>query len=65
MAGQFAKKIHAKKLILTHFSSRYTSKGQSDEKSEGPFVDLLVDEAKRECPETEVHAAEDFKKFEL
>lgn len=48
MAGMFAKKVEAKHLILTHFSSRYDDANQ------------LVEEAQENCKETSVLGAKDF-----
>lgn len=57
MAGRFAHQIRAKKLILTHFSMRYTTA----DASAGELTTLdLVKEAQVECPDTAVIAAEDF-----
>jgi len=50
-AGQVAKKANAKRLLLTHFSRRYSD------------VAPLVDEAKKEFPEA--IAAEDFMHIKL
>ena len=58
MAGSLAAKLCAKNLILTHFSARY----ESDAKVS---VATLVAEAQQQCPETKVHAAEDFLEFDL
>lgn len=64
MAGIFAHKIKAKKMILTHFSSRYGASGEKNEES-GLTIDDLVKEAQVECPNAQVLAAEDLKKFDL
>ena len=61
MAGQFAKKIQAKRMIITHFSSKYHGVHESEPMT---WKDLLV-EAQAECPDVKVEAAEDFLKFEL
>jgi len=60
MAGRFAHLLRAKKLILTHFSMRYTTA------TEGELgVDALVKEAQAECPATAVVAADDFKNIDI
>jgi len=61
MAGQFAKKIKASRIFITHFSSRYH--GLHD--TEPLTVKDLVSETQKECPDTKVEAAEDFARFEL
>lgn len=53
MTGEFAKKIAAKTLIITHFSSRYT------ETDADMSVEKLVAETRAACPETQVIAAAD------
>ncbi len=61
MAGEFAAKIKAKKLILTHFSMRYQIYAESE-----LSVKDLVQEAQKACGEaTQVVAAEDLLKIEL
>ncbi|KAL6079318.1 Ribonuclease BN [Balamuthia mandrillaris] len=77
MAGRFAKELAAKKLILTHFSMRYTSsegsqpqhqeKDAEEEKEEGgPLtVEQLCEEARAECPETLVVAALDLESYDV
>ena len=57
MAGAFAKRVAAKHLIITHFSSRYT-----DKDAERNVGQLLI-EAQAECPSTMVHAADDLWSF--
>jgi len=61
MAGQFAKRINASRMIITHFSSRYHALHDNE-----PITvkDLLL-ETQKECPETKVEAADDFSKFDL
>ena len=77
MAGQFAKQIEAKKLILTHFRFKSVSeittnlfffssmRYQGVSENESLTVDDLVKESQVECPNTQVFAAEDFKKFDI
>lgn len=60
MAGQFANVIGAKKLILTHFSMRYTTANEHE-----LTVNDLLTEAQSECPETAVLAADDFSVFDI
>ena len=59
MTGAFAHKINAKRLIITHFSSRYT-----DTSPDVTVADLLA-ETKRACPRTEVYAATDLWSFAI
>jgi ribonuclease Z len=59
MAGAFARRIGAKHLIITHFSSRYTD----SEADRG--VDQLLSEAQQECPGTVVLAADDLWSFNV
>lgn len=59
MAGDFAKKIGAQNLVLTHFSSRY----QNEE--ETISVKDLLKEAQVQCPQTQVIAAVDFMKIDI
>ena len=59
MAGAFARRIGARHLIITHFSSRYTD----SDADKG--VDQLLREAQAECPATVVHAADDLWSFVL
>ena len=59
MTGAFAHRIAAKRLIITHFSSRYTD-------GDGAFgVDQLLAETRAACPGTEVLAAEDLWTYAL
>lgn len=60
MAGRFAHSIQAKKLVLTHFSMRYTTAGEGE-----LGVAELQQEAQKECPQTIVHCAEDFSVFDI
>lgn len=53
MTGAFARKIAAKTLIITHFSSRYTEAGAE------MSVESLVAETRAACPGTQVLAAAD------
>lgn len=57
MAGAFARRIAAKRLIITHFSSRYTDGDGDGQKNSG--VDRLLAETREACPGTEVLAADD------
>jgi len=64
MAGRYAKQLKAKKLILTHFSMRYTTskEGSSEGSSkDGEEKDLtvndLVKEAQAECTDTTIVTA--------
>jgi ribonuclease Z len=59
MAGAFARRIAAKRLIITHFSSRYTE-------GDGDFgVDRLLAETREACPGIEVMAADDLWSYAL
>jgi len=60
MAGQFAAKICAAKMILTHFSMRYHGLNKEE-----LTVEDLKREAQSECPNTEVLVADDFFKFDI
>lgn len=74
MAGKFAHQIQAKKLILTHLSSRYnpqsfeetngeeSSSNKDEDKSE---AFNLLKEAQAECPNTVVESANDFSTFTI
>lgn len=59
MTGSFAQKIAAKRLIITHFSSRYT------DTSPTLTVAELLAETRQACPRTEVHAAADLWSFAI
>jgi ribonuclease Z len=59
MAGDFAQRVGARHLIITHFSSRYTDSAGDD------GVPRLVAEAQSRCPGTAVHAADDLWSFTL
>ena len=63
MTGAFAHRIAAKRLIITHFSSRYTD-GDGDGKGDCG-VDQLLAETRAACPGTEVLAAEDLWTYAL
>ncbi|MBA3707663.1 MAG: ribonuclease Z [Planctomycetes bacterium] len=54
MTGELARRLRARTLIITHFSSRYT-----DEEPDEPSVEALVAEAALACPGTTVLAARD------
>jgi ribonuclease Z len=60
MAGRFAHSIEAKKLVLTHFSMRYTTAAEGE-----LGVADLQREAQKECPHTTVVCAEDFSVFDI
>ena len=58
MTGLFAKKLGARKLVLTHFSQRY--RGIEEEEKDGSVsVQILVDEAKQAYESNNVVAAHD------
>ena len=59
MAGAFARRVGARHLIITHFSSRYTDADATR------GVAQLLTEAQAECPGTVVHAADDLWSFTL
>jgi ribonuclease Z len=61
MAGEFAARLKAKKLIITHFSQRYSTATGPDEIT----VEHLVKEAQHECPDTAVLAAADLQNFDI
>jgi ribonuclease Z len=59
MTGHLAQRMAAKRLIITHFSSRYTTA----EDVEACSITDLVAETARMCPQTQVSAAEDLATF--
>lgn len=63
MAGEFARKINAKKLVLTHFSARY-QRAQGSEKCEN-VMGALLDEAKQGFQNDSVEAARDFFTYDV
>lgn len=58
MAGRFAQEVGARVLLVTHFSPRYM-------KGSTLTVQDLVEQARKECPETRVIAAADRWHFEI
>ena len=73
MAGEFARKIQANALVLTHFSNRYSSRGGApDEKlrgaSDGDHKDVLqqlIGQARGAFGKDRVWAAYDFFTFDV
>ena len=73
MAGAFARKIRAKALVLTHFSNRYSNRGdmqgeQLRSQSEGDRQDVLqwlTNQAKEAYGCDRVWAADDFYTFQV
>ncbi len=73
MAGAFARKIRAKALVLTHFSNRYSNKGEMQgeqlrSESEGDRQDVLrwlTNQAKEAYGRDTVWAADDFYTFQV
>jgi ribonuclease Z len=61
MAGEFAARIKAKKLIITHFSQRYSTATGPEEIT----VEHLVKEAQHECPDSAVLAAVDLQSYDI
>jgi ribonuclease Z len=59
MTGALADRMAAKRLIITHFSSRYTTDAEADTRS---IADLVAETAHR-CPHTAVSAADDLTAF--
>ncbi|KAL0049373.1 hypothetical protein WJX82_000641 [Trebouxia sp. C0006] len=73
MAGAFARKIRAKALVLTHFSNRYSNRGEMQgeqlrSESEGDRQDVLrwlTNQAKEAYGSDSVWAADDFYTFQV
>lgn len=63
MAGEFARKIEAEKLILTHFSARY-QRVEGSEKCEN-VMGALIDEAKQGFQSESVEAAKDLFTYDI
>ena len=62
MAGYFAAKVNAKKLILTHFSQRYKEVGENVTTKTGDCVSIekLLRQAEKAFKSDSVIVAEDF-----
>ncbi len=61
MAGAFARSINARKLLLTHFSSRYEFVPTSIDEGQDLFSpNTLMTEAKAKCPDIPILAANDY-----
>uniref|UniRef100_A0A6B2LK22 Metallo-beta-lactamase domain-containing protein n=1 Tax=Arcella intermedia TaxID=1963864 RepID=A0A6B2LK22_9EUKA len=63
MAAEFARKVNARRLVITHFSARYDNPHGSHDKEMN--VDKLLEETQKACPEIEVIAAKDFLEIEV
>lgn len=61
MAGEFARKINAKQLVLTHFSPRYQYRSSSDDFA----ISKLIEEARQGFGSDDVIAAHDFYTHEV
>ena len=73
MAGAFARKIRARALVLTHFSNRYSKRGEAQAQQPGAeaegdrpdVVRWLTTQAKEAFGSGRVWAADDFYTFQV